>query len=219
MSEEVQSTMRKATAGATAALGLALGAGLSAAPAEAGVIIVDHPDVLLGTFDLDADDDGTAEFRFTRSVFEDGGTPFGEEHTVDTFLNAVVGFEGGAFPSGTKPFAERLGPNALIDANSDFVSGAVVTLNAKLFGSIEVGEFNEPGLAYVGLRFDLDDGTHFGWAEVNVGSITMQRFGYEEEAGVGLRTPGTGIPEPATLGLLALGATGIMALRRRQRER
>jgi PEP-CTERM motif-containing protein len=217
MSEEAQSTMRKATAGATAALGLALGTGLAATPADASVVIVDHPDVLLGEFDLDADGDGTAEFSFSRNVFADADTVFGEEHTVDTFLNAVVGFEGGAFPSGTKPFAERLGPNALIDANSDFVSGASVTLNAKLFDAVVVGEFVAPGLAYVGLRFDLDDGTHFGWAEVNVGSITMQRFGYEDEVGVGLRTPG--IPEPAALGLLALGASGIMALRRRQRER
>jgi hypothetical protein len=73
---------------------------------------------------------------------------------------------------------------------------------------------------YVGFSFPLGDGagsTVYGWAEVERvdGSNGILRgWGYED-SGDPIAIPGV-VPEPSGLALLALGATGVAALRRRR---
>ena len=77
-----------------------------------------------------------------------------------------------------------------------------------------VGNFG--GTKYFG--FSMQDGgnTHYGWAQINISGsrndITLMAFGVETSPGVGIPV---GAPEPMTLSLLALGASGLFARRKR----
>ena len=72
---------------------------------------------------------------------------------------------------------------------------------------------------YAGVKLDIDGATHYGWLELTRGSLTVGQVGFQTEAGVGALIPGPAnqAPEPATLSLLALGALGAAAARRRKR--
>ncbi len=82
---------------------------------------------------------------------------------------------------------------------------------------------------YLGLQFDgPGDGTFFGWADITLGassnSLTLWGYAYEDSggsilAGAGVPAPGgPGVPEPSSIALFTLGATGVAALRRRRKE-
>ena len=70
---------------------------------------------------------------------------------------------------------------------------------------------------YLALRFDLGAGDHYGWIGVvrNGQETDAFAWGYETEPGVPIPA---GAPEPGSLALLAFGAAGTMARRRRPRN-
>ncbi|MEM7453783.1 MAG: PEP-CTERM sorting domain-containing protein [Planctomycetota bacterium] len=106
------------------------------------------------------------------------------------------------------------------------VSTASFNLNAGDRGDMAWGagysgsQFTNAGVGYVGFSFDLGNGTQYGWAEVDVAgapvnTATFLRYGWgmpgdQVLAGVGQ------IPEPGSLGVLAMGSVGLLAWRRRK---
>jgi hypothetical protein len=89
------------------------------------------------------------------------------------------------------------------------------------------GLWNNVKNRYLGLKFTINGTTHFGWARLNVTCVTM--FGNHKVTGKTkgpddansreLPSPATLIaptPEPATLGLLAMGAPALPIWRREQ---
>ncbi|HVU38153.1 MAG TPA: hypothetical protein VHC95_07455 [Opitutales bacterium] len=76
------------------------------------------------------------------------------------------------------------------------------------------------GRQYVGFEFLISGFTHYGWADIDVGLhfVTIRDWAYESVAGASIMVP---VPEPANapvgLGLLALGAAGISAYKRRRK--
>jgi len=84
--------------------------------------------------------------------------------------------------------------------------------------------------AYLGLAFDISGSTHYGWAQLAVNisnstpqssSVTLIDYAYQDQAGIGINAGATTetVPEPSTLALFALGAAGVIALRRRWQSR
>ena len=93
------------------------------------------------------------------------------------------------------------------------------------------GNFRKPGEAFIGFKFNQGAGTQYGWARVKMGgSAREQRFYLEDYAygdvGDSITTGQTSsagdrvgvAPDSGSLGLLALGAAGLVAWRQRRKE-
>jgi len=140
----------------------------------------------------------------------------------------LVGFSDGL------AYVSALASHDLVDAT---------TLGPSYFGSMAYGalnpsaEFNDADNAFVGLSFPAGAfGTLYGWVRVDVdnaaGTFLVKDWAYEfpvsEGSASGGAPPAGGIlagdtgngfvPEPGTLGLLAAGAAGLFALRRRRQQ-
>lgn len=67
---------------------------------------------------------------------------------------------------------------------------------------------------YIGTRLTINGATHYGWIGVQNfnGYIEVFAWGYETEAGVGVRA---GVPSPGAMAVVALGAAGALGRRKR----
>ena len=80
------------------------------------------------------------------------------------------------------------------------------------------GDFNTSAERFLGVKFDLSGASFFGWVglEVEQHRLTARVTAWAyEDTGAPIRAGE--IPEPSPLALLAMGAAGIAALRRRTR--
>ncbi|QDT00220.1 PEP-CTERM sorting domain-containing protein [Adhaeretor mobilis] len=192
----------------TAAYSLAAGAanvGLSsdveAAPVYSGIqnIAIGQ----LGAQDLNLDGDAYNDVLLKNYVF--GGNYQGA--TVNYAPGQLVGFNAGL------NYVSALSIGDPIDGT---------TVGPSFTGSMAYGnnansQFDSVTDAYIGLSFPINAVNHFGWVRVDVdnaaGTFLIKDWAYEAEPGVGIAAGQ--IPEPSTLGLLAAGALGLTAMRRR----
>lgn len=76
--------------------------------------------------------------------------------------------------------------------------------------------------AFLGMQVDVPGGSlHYGWVRLSVdaNNVVVHDMAIESDAGAPIRAgAGAAIPEPGSLGLLALGAAGLVAWRRRRSE-
>ena len=77
---------------------------------------------------------------------------------------------------------------------------------------------------YFAFQFDVGNGTQYGWGQLTLDSgspaniFTLNKIAWAD-AGQSLFVGETGvIPEPGSLGLLAMGAAGLVAWRRRRAQ-
>ena len=98
---------------------------------------------------------------------------------------------------------------------------AGVTINAATFTNPQnAGTMKNPASFspfFVPLEVTTDGGTsyYYGWAEFTDGDLTFNAYAFSNSPNAALTTP---IPEPSTWTLLALGAAGVLAIRRRSRS-
>lgn len=145
--------------------------------------------------------------------------------------NGLISYAG---PFVQYAFARTLGSN--VGAGEAFSTTTSVTLgsryrsggvpsyyggfaaNGRTPGTIANGAVAPGTLAYVGFRFNDFDGTHYGWILLSVGpgSIDFVSAAYQSMPNTPIAAGA--IPEPGTLGLLALGAVGVVgaAIKRRR---
>lgn len=138
-------------------------------------------------------------------------------------------FSGGNYIGATVNYA----PGQLAISNSSFpfyVSALEVgdlidstTVGPSFYGSMAYAnnpnaEFNNPSEAFVGLSFPSGPNLFYGWIRVAVnrdlGTFMVQDWAYNNVSGAGIRAGQ--IPEPTTLGMLAAGSAGLLAMRRRK---
>lgn len=121
--------------------------------------------------------------------------------------------------------------NLALDANVSTaaflaVGGATMAYGNGYGGDQFLNNTGVPSTGYVGFRFDTNAGGtnfQFGWARVTLnGDTPLNTFVVEEYAygdvGDSIKVGEIGaIPEPGSLGCLALGAIGLLASRRRKK--
>ena len=209
---------------------LAAGAGFGAAiEAEAGIVYTDVPDALIqnSSLGIDLNNDSTIDFTLTHA----SGPPFFVSLSSPSAANQVMGEPSVADGFPPKPFALSAGcaipSGTFIEVD---VTAGVLASNSTVPPLPLVHWFDGTN-AYLGLKFDLPDGTHYGWAHLLVEAnatnnrVTLFDYAYRCEPNVGLSAGETGdgcaaaVPLPPSVALLAAGAVTALALRRRGRDK
>jgi len=179
---------------------------------------------------IDLNNDGIIDFNAFVYLTNSGGPGrTGVYPLVNS--NKIIGtpFYNGNILAG----AAALKSGAYIGPGEKFFAGANVM--ATSYECHQVGPWGHVVGRYLGLEFRKDGETHFGWARLNAGGCGVSLTGYAYEtipgkpitAGqtqsgddVGTLVPqvlapqGSATFQPATLGLLAQGASGLVAWRR-----
>src|SRR5690606_19526628 len=125
---------------------------------------------------------------------------------------------------GAKP--ARLGSGVSISSVNTFSN--LDTAFANLAGGIGAPNWNGGVTGFIGVSFDLGSGTRYGWIELQTPATgfsgntgTVLGYAYED-SGAAIVTGDTGglpaVPEPSPLLLLATGALGVLALKRRKQQ-
>jgi hypothetical protein len=177
--------------------------------------------------------DGTPDFTFTYRypntaagtngvIWQANMNPF----TGSAATNGAISYQG---PFVRYAFALANGANigpggafstvAQVALGSRYRSGA----NTNYYGGFAAGPNANgavpPGTqAFVGFRFNAADGTHYGWIRLSVGPGSIDFVSAAYQAMPNTAIAAGAIPEPGTLGLLALGAVGVAgaAIKRRR---
>ncbi len=150
-----------------------------------------------------------------------GGMSSSSAHAKFKVLGSFLGRVQGNVPAG-HPYASKLALGAAIGSPFN-ASGASNTM-AK--GGAGAGQWTALGTGFLGFEFNAGAGLQFGWARVTMASNGHPGFGLGQNwdkmtlVDYAYGTPGqaitagqTVVPEPASLGMLAVGALGVVALR------
>jgi hypothetical protein len=175
-------------------------------------------------FDLDIDADGRNDFGIYHRWDSDGSLQRLRITGNDTSLDKIFVDYGGSAPLAVPlgPGTE-IGPGLVDVANSLFFEGYFVSIYNEFETPETLFTLNQP--AFIGLQFDAgNDGTaNYGWLQLEltanspVGSSTVIDGAYNATNGATISTPASGsAPLPGTLALLAAGAAGLGAVRRRR---
>jgi len=168
----------------------------------------------LGTdINWDVDGDGTSDFNlFATSISSESVVVFGFANVN----NAVVG-----------PAFGKLDAGFTVGSTADFVRGPsgnllrIMNTDGDLRpGAVDGGWSSGEDNGYIGFRFDIAGGTHYGWAAVTLSRSTarviISEAWYENVAGASINT--AAVPEVSQfslgLGALAMGAAGLRRMRR-----
>jgi hypothetical protein len=205
-------------------------------PCDAEVVYTPTDIKILGIPLLDLNNDGIVDFFFHNSartgyryatslltLFPDPDHKHNRIAATSVFGDAAALHRG-----------DRIGPSSLFSM-SRYSGGRVLAICYPAGGcapGFGYGPFAKAGHGYVGLEFSINGQNHFGWVRVNLpagpDSAVITGYAYEtipnkpiragqtsgNEATTGTLDPSAFI-EPATLGRLAQGASGITAWRKR----
>ncbi len=197
---------------------------------SAGVVYDDFDDVVLQgdlgssvVASIDIDDNGVIDFEF------------GQQPVTSSIGTAIaIPCEGFTNPSVTPNriamktvhggfYIQNIAEGATIDDSlPNLGPGGTQTFGYLAYGAVAdciECEFNDT-TGFVGLSFEVDGQTNYGWIRVRVDEGGNNRLTLLDSAYNDMGQPISAgqVPEPGGLGLLAVGGVGLMALRRRRKQ-
>ncbi len=166
----------------------------------------------------DIDGGGVSDFTFYN--FKSGGTI----GSVYTGFRSIYARRLTASNTGNAWVRNALSSNGrlrALPANFNIGPAAVFQSYTNVRFTRNGGEYvgSGPGTYFVGFKFLLTGQTHYGWANITLGrrSLTVNDWAYESSPNTAIAA--SAVPEPAQsatgLGLLAFGAAGVAAFKRR----
>lgn len=197
----------------------------AATSADAAVVFVNYANELLidtitsdsnyTSYPIDIDSNGTVDIRL--AVLNFNGTFGGAAVLSPTGGDVgVIGLAQSGFF-----YPARLGGGVNVGAAGPFITLGNLRGDLAFDTGSANSQWTTPGVGSLGFRFTLTGGgTAYGWLQFSVGdnsgptprAITLMSGAYENSGG-----SITTIPEPTTaVGILALGAAGLLAHRRRK---
>lgn len=225
--ERSSSVLKKSAACALAGTAINVSAAEAAPIYFTGPNVVYRADASTPTSDtpIDIDGDGNDDYRLSLSVW--GSHPF---PTTAQALWYSLGTNAVAFDRsiGLVPSVGMIGPASNFETFSTLVkdtegfSGGYPWPNNGVMN---------PG--FIGLRFQTNGQTHYGWASVGVNvsaysglaEAKVHGWAYEQtpDTAIAASMPtaevdATPLPEPSTMALFALGSAGVAAFRRRRQQ-
>jgi hypothetical protein len=201
------------------------GASLAAAEARGGIVHTDLGPTGVsiigvefepGLFFLDLNDDGTDDFRLAHNF---AVSVSGLYSTSGAGIGALQ--QNQVFGSYSFDLSDDV-PRAFL--YGEVISSGLPVAGGPLFVNIgdrrpfQAGKFLQAplGRAFLGLQFEIDGQMHLGWADVRarLGPVTVFAYAYETDPGKAIAAGA--VPEPPSLVLLAAGAAGLAAWRRKR---
>lgn len=173
-------------------------------------------------FDLDLDSNGTVDYSLMADIVWSAGIHPENQNKYLINPSPPPNIGGGVAALDS---AYVIGPNSGDGSSEDwFGSDDFGTLIFILDTGI-TGEFYH-NRAFIGLKFEADDGVHYGWIDAEGASRTMENhlikdssliihgWAYESTPGVGIAAGA--VPEPSSVILFTIGAIGAWTLRKRK---
>ncbi len=186
----------------------------------------DAPPGMFSVAYFQLDEPGHSFFALHRRSAEgvNGSASFFLRVTPTLASGAVAGFV--ANPIDALQYASKLSFGQNISVLSFIIRYGRLALNPE--GPELIGynaQWREPGTGFVGFRFNGGAGVQYGWARINMdgapgNSFTLIDYAFADpgERITAGQTSSTSVPESGgSLGLLALGCTGLLAWRAARR--
>jgi len=117
------------------------------------------------------------------------------------------------FASGVYNYASNVTYGAAVNTLPSFLpASATLAFN----GGFTFSEFKNPGIGFVGVRFNANQ---YGWVRVDMGGTPLNKFTVVDYAygGPGETLQAGVVPEPGSLGALAMGALGLATWRKNRK--
>jgi hypothetical protein len=198
------------------AMSIAVASGVLAMPAQAGIITTSASTACPGN---NSTTGGVVYFNPVAGTcgHASAGALFKIENITGFSGTAVlqaVGMTSHALLAGDGNFLTRLATNGTPGFSAGLFLGGALELKSS--GGAQSGNWTSGDTDYIGLLMNAT-GYHYGWAQVQITgyNATLLQFAYNDGVGI---PPGTGsdAPEPSSMALLALGAAGLVAYRRKK---
>ncbi len=166
---------------------------------------------------------GGAQIMFKHFNFGEGSGVAFATASNGTFNSIAKTFSAGSSNSGSSSsFVAKLPYGLFISGLSSFFAKNSTGTLARAYS---YGPFRDPGEGYLAFQFNVGNGTQYGWArvetldseDISFNDFIIRDYAYSDPGDSLFAGQTENIPEPGSLGLLATGAAGLLAWRRRRK--